>query len=231
MSDGRAVPACLFTVRRAPAHLRPQGEVGETFWSGARTLVIENFRPESSDHRPLVTARVLYDDSALYVRFDVHDRFVRCVHTQYGDPVYTDSCVEVFLQPRVPGAYINLEVNCGGTLLSSCIEDPRRAPGGFAKWEPVPEEHASSVAVAGNLPRTVDPEITDRVDWWIEMTVPFAFLARYLKGAPPLPGDRWRANFYKCADDSSHPHWGAWSPVQELNFHRPDDFGTLLFEP
>ena len=27
----------------------------------------------------------------------------------------------------------------------------------------------------------------------------------------------WRANFYKCGDDTSHPHWAAWSPLKKVN--------------
>lgn len=221
----------LYTVRKVPANSRVREPGDLAFWSRAHTLAVDSFRPESSGHRPRVAARALYDSAALYVRFDVHDRFVRCVHTGYGEPVYTDSCVEAFLQPRTPGGYVNLEVNCGGTLLSSFIEDPRRVPGGFERWQPIPREHASSVVIAGNLPPVVDPEISGECDWWIEMTVPFAFFERYVGKTPLLPGDRWRANFYKCGDATSHPHWASWSPVRELNFHRPDDFGTILFEP
>ena len=39
----------------------------------------------------------------------------------------------------------------------------------------------------------------------------------------------WRGNLYKCGDRTSHPHWAAWSPVDELNFHLPRCFGTLRF--
>lgn len=221
----------MYTVRKAPANAGAHEPGDLSFWSRAHTLAVDSFRPEGSGHRPRVSARVLYDPAALYVRFDVCDRFVRCIHTRYGDPVYTDSCVEAFLQPRIPGGYINLEVNCGGTFLSSFIEDPRRVPGGFARWQAIPGEHASALAVAGALPPVVDPEIATECDWWIEMTVPFSFFARYVGATPPLPGERWRANFYKCGDATSHPHWASWSPVRELNFHRPDDFGTILFEP
>jgi hypothetical protein len=231
LSDPSTAPDRLYTVRKAPGHLRPQGPSGTAVWSHAHTLGIDSFRPESSDHRPRVTARALYDEVALYIRFDVHDQFVRCVHTTYGDPVYTDSCVEVFLQPRTPGGYINLEVNCGGALLSSFIEDPRIVPGGFARCQPILREHASIIAIAGSLPPVVDPEISSECDWWIEMFVPFTFFERYVGEAPPLPGDRWRANFYKCGDGTSHPHWASWCPVGELNFHRPNDFGTIVFEP
>lgn len=231
MSDLPTAPDRSYIVRKAPRDVHPRPPAQSAFWAHAQTLAVDSFRPESSDHRPRVAARALYDADALYVRFDVHDRFVRSVHTGYGDPVYTDSCVEVFLQPRTPGAYVNLEVNCGGTMLSSFIEDPRRVPGGFARWQPIPREHASSIIIAGTLPSVVDPEIAHELDWRIEMTVPFRFLSRYFGDLRPIPGSRWRANFYKCADGTSHPHWAAWSPVRELNFHRPDNFGTIAFEP
>ncbi|MEW6117215.1 MAG: carbohydrate-binding family 9-like protein, partial [Nitrospirota bacterium] len=40
----------------------------------------------------------------------------------------------------------------------------------------------------------------------------------------------WRANFYKCGDATSHPHWASWAPVEALNFHLPHCFGTICFE-
>ena len=42
-------------------------------------------------------------------------------------------------------------------------------------------------------------------------------------------GQVWRGNFFKCAEDISHPHWAAWSPVDEFNFHLPRCFGTIQF--
>ena len=40
-------------------------------------------------------------------------------------------------------------------------------------------------------------------------------------------GQVWRGNFFKCAEDISHPHWAAWSPVDEFNFHLPRCFGAI----
>jgi len=39
--------------------------------------------------------------------FRVEDRYVRSVHTRFGEPVYLDSCVEIFLQPRPDRGYLN----------------------------------------------------------------------------------------------------------------------------
>ena len=39
-----------------------------------------------------------------------------------------------------------------------------------------------------------------------------------------------KGNFYKCADDSVTPHYGAYFPVTTaaLGFHNPDCFGTII---
>ena len=40
------------------------------------------------------------------------------------------------------------------------------------------------------------------------------------------------ANFYKCGDDTTKPHYLSWNPVKTENpdFHRPEFFGTLDFK-
>jgi len=45
-----------------------------------------------------------------------------------------------------------------------------------------------------------------------------------------LAGTEWRANCFKCADETSHPHWASWAPIGEaLNFHQPQYFGVFHF--
>ena len=40
------------------------------------------------------------------------------------------------------------------------------------------------------------------------------------------------ANFYKCGDDTTKPHYISWNPVKSINpdFHRPEHFGILNFQ-
>ena len=37
---------------------------------------------------------------------------------------------------------------------------------------------------------------------------------------------------FAIVDETSHQHWLTWSPVifERPNFHRPQDFGVLIFE-
>lgn len=198
-------------------------------WGGVESLEIACFRPESSGHRPRTRAKLLYGSGGLFGIFHVEDRYVRCVHSRYMDPVYLDSCVEFFVRPRPDRGYFNFEFNCGGALLCSYITDPARTKEGFREYVRLPEEDGRRVAIHHSMPALIDTEIPEAVSWTLEFFLPFPLLEKYAGPLGEMPGARWGANFYKCGDGTSHPHWAAWSPVDSLNFHLPDCFGTLLF--
>ena len=80
-----------------------------------------------------------------------------------------------------------------------------------------------------SLPKTVDPEISEAVRWQVNFFIPFAVLEEYVGALGSVEGQEWRGNFYKCADEGSHPHWASWAPVDEFNFHLPRCFGSLRF--
>ena len=215
------------------ARPRPRLEDGwdDPAWAAAEPLEIAHFRPEGSDHRPRTRARLAWDDEGLCGLFRVEDRHVRSVHTRFGDPVYQDSCVEVFLQPKPGRGYLNFEMNAGGALLASHVTDHRRTPDGFAAFTKLAEEDGRRVAVRSTLPGVIEPEIDGPVDWQLAFFIPTALLEKFVGPIGPLAGQEWRANLYKCGDRTSHPHWASWSPVDALNFHLPHCFGTLRFEP
>jgi len=219
-----------YLVRRAQSPMDMSCDWNATPWSGTETLEIAHFRPESSDHRPLTRARVLYDDAGIHGLFRVEDRFVLCKRTEYLDPVWKDSCVEFFVQPKRDGGYFNFEFNCGGALLCSHIVNPERVLGGFKEFTRLPPAIGQTIQTASSLPRKIDPETSEPTVWFLRFFVPVPVFEHYLGNLGDFSGQSWRANFYKCADESSHPHWAAWSPVDELNFHLPRCFGTIRFE-
>jgi hypothetical protein len=63
-------------------------------------------------------------------------------------------------------------------------------------------------------------------DWTLTVEIPFSLL-----GIDPdnLP-ESIRANFYKCGDGTSVPHYVSWNPIEVENpdFHRPEFFGELV---
>lgn len=196
-------------------------------WQHAEIATISAFRSESSHHRPVTKVRLIASDTALHGIFSVEDQYVRCIRTGYGSEVWKDSCVEVFLEPPGGKGYFNFEFNCGGAFLCNYITDPTRTPTGFVGAVRLPEPLAMNVTVASTLPAVVDPEIKDPVHWHLAFHIPFQVLEPFAGPLRPFHGTRWRGNFFKCAEEVSHPHWASWSPVDQFNFHLPSCFGHL----
>jgi hypothetical protein len=200
-------------------------------WGSAETLTISRFHPRSGDHRPRTQARLLHDGQALAVMFRVEDRYVLARHTAYQSPTHKDSCVEFFVRPRPDRGYFNFELNAVGTLLLWYIDKPRRPDGSFEHYTEVPEALARSLEKRASLARPIAEEDSNPLVWTVSFRVPFMLFEAYVGPLGGPSGQTWRANFYKCADESSHPHWGAWADIGErLDFHQPDRFGEIVFE-
>lgn len=204
-----------------------QGLWSGAVWRNVPALEVSYFRPEGSAHRPLTRCKLLYDQERLYGIFRVDDQYVRCVNTGFQADVYKDSCVELFLQPKSTGGYFNFEFNCGGAMLASYVTDPTRIDGRVKQSTPLSPDNDRQILRYHNLPGLVEPEITKKQTWFLEFSIPLAMLEKYAGKLEKIAGQTWRGNFYKCGNETSHPHWGAWSPVTELNFHLPASFGTI----
>jgi hypothetical protein len=218
----------VYHVRRVPA-LPPSDARWEKYpWTQAPALTVGRFMGARPEHAPRTQAKLAWDKQALGVIFRVEDRYVRAVARKHQDCVCTDSCVECFFAPGpdVSRGYFNIEINCGGVMLFHFQTVPRRDN------RPVAPADAEQVTIAHTLPRRVEPEIPDPTVWTVEYRVPFAILGNYLPVSPPAPGTRWRANFFKCADATSHPHWLTWAFVDRPrpDFHVPEAFGELRFD-
>ncbi len=196
-------------------------------WSGIKPLQLQNYMGDRPEHFPFTQAKVAYDNAAVYIIFRVEDRYVKAVTRKNHGPVFTDSCVEFFFSPadNSQKGYFNLEMNCGGTMLFH----HQLAPG--IKRDSVSEGDIAQIEVAHSLPKIVDPEIEEDTTWIVEYRIPFSVISHYQTFPQPGTGTIWRANFYKCADKTSHPHWLTWAPIDQPrpDFHQPGYFGTLEF--
>lgn len=219
-----------YTIRSCPAPPLLTADWEDPVWQAAETLQVGNFLPQSSDHHPETFARLLWDANGLHGIFLVRDRYVRCIRSNYFDQVWKDSCVEFFIQPKADGGYFNFEFNCGGAHLCCYITDWRLKDGWFAEALKLPASVGQRVQIKASLPHIVDPELTEPTDWTLQFFIPFNVLEEYIGPLGNLRSQMWRGNFFKCAEEVSHPHWTAWSPVSEFNFHLPKCFGEIRFE-
>lgn len=142
----------------------------------------------------------------------------KAVYTHPNDPVHKDSCLELFLDcfPEAPEArYINLEVNSLGTV--HCAFGSGR--------------HGRINLLDMGLPQPGAQVIKERGLWRVSGLLPQSTAERlYGRDCCFADGQKLRGNFYKCGDETAEPHWRSWASVGELDFHRPEFFGTLIIE-
>ncbi len=172
-------------------------------------------------YRPDVAFSVARSRTHLAVLYHVRGLDLRAMAMEDNGNVWEDSCCEFFAADPSDGTYYNFEMNCIGTLLASKRTSRENA-------EMFSAEALSRVVRHSTLQRK-QRELDGKIfGWSIGMCVPFDLI-----GADPdnLPSSI-RANFYKCADKSAHPHFLSWSPIDvpSPDFHRPEFFGELILQ-
>jgi hypothetical protein len=217
-----------YEVQKLGSPIKLDGDWEKEVWKNVPALEIKNYMGEKPEHLPRAQAKLLYDDNNLYVIFRVEDQYVRAVATEYHGAVWEDSCAEFFFTPStdISQGYFNIEMNAGGTMLFNHQMKPREDK------VLVTETDCDQVEIFHSQPKIIDPEITKPTTWILEYRVPFAVIEKYAPFTKPSLGVTWKANFYKCGDETSHPHWITWSVVDrpQPDFHRPEYFGTLEFK-
>lgn len=145
---------------------------------------------------------------------------VLCNCAKRDDPVYTDSCLEVFLMPvEGDNRYINFEANKNGVYLSeigTCRED-RVFIKSLTDLEPIIE--------------TMEITENGKTAWGYEIIIPEKLISALYGTNYHISESTVKGNFYKCAELSSNPHFGTFFPVktEKPDFHRPEFFGDIEF--
>lgn len=218
-----------YSVKKSLKETSIDAKWNKLFWRGVKSASVNvpNWQRSLPEVLPQTEVKLQYDDHNLYVIFRVQDYYVRAVTTQIHGDVWKDSCVEFFFTPNCsqPNDYFNVETNCCGVLLAQHHSGPRQ------KSRYIEIVDCQKIKIAGTASGPIRREITKPLTWVLEYAIPLGILTHYADIEKPGAGVTWRANFYKCADDSSHPHWNSWSPVsgKTPDFHRPDCFGLLEF--
>ena len=185
-------------------------------------LQIDVINWEKYPYCPEVLFRMMYDDFAFYIRFDVKEKYVRARATENHGSVYLDSCLELFLSPECNDKYYNLEINCIGAKLFKY-----RKQGGDP--EPASDEIMSMIRCRSSLGNVPFEERTGENIWNMVVIIPFeAYWKHQIK---PVSGLKIRGNLYKCGNELSEPHYVSWNKIdtEYPSFHQPHFFGEFEF--
>lgn len=206
-----------YKITRLPGGTSP----AEINWSTLPVARIDNYK-WLDGYTPEAMAQLAYiEGDGFVLRMQCAEKSPLCRFRQYGDPVYTDSCLEFFADYTGDGRYVNMEMNACGTLLS-CVG------AGRGNRTPIKELCDDQIF-----------PVSSRIDndtWTVTALIPLTMLAD-IYGIPTaefaeklVSGYTFHGNFYKCGDETPIPHYGMWSPVGTENpdFHRPEFFGELV---
>ena len=172
-------------------------------------------------YKPEVRFKISNDATKIYLRFEVREKYIRAVETDINGKVYQDSCVEFFISPLSDGNYYNFEFNCIG--VPHVAYGPDRHQRGL-----LPIEIIEQIKVKPSLGTTPFDEKEGDFSWSLEVEIPInCFIHGQLDS---FHGLKSKANFYKCGDLTSIPHYLSWNPIGTENpdFHQYPFFGDLL---
>jgi hypothetical protein len=173
-------------------------------------------------YKPDVELSIAYSDKEIFLKYYITENYFKAEKTDTNQMVCEDSCVEFFVSPEDDGIYYNMEFNGIGTCLLGTGKD--RASSNRAKPEIISK--IRRLSSAGSRPIK---EKTGKFAWSITIAIPFEVFFHH--EIADLKGKIFRANFYKCGDKLTVPHYVTWNPVQTENpdYHQPQHFGLLKF--
>ncbi len=219
----------IYTVKKCKAAPDLSAAWDSPDWNRAETALVGNIVDgEVYMHMPRTQCRLLHDDANIYGLFQVEDRHVRCITTEYNDQVCRDSCVEFFVEPPGGRGYFNFEFSGNGNKLLYHIRAASLEKG-ISDYNPVTEQDVADLEIFHTLPAIVEPPTAEPVTWRLGFKIPLALFARQT-GETPSFAQNWRGNFYKCGGDPNYKHYLSWAPLTVRNFHQPDKFAAITFE-
>ncbi len=208
----RLNPAKRVTTKEA-AHLLEQQTI-------TNHIKILNWKDYS--YRPVVKFRIGHTGKEIWLRFEVEEKHILAKETKTNGEVYKDSCVEFFISWDGKN-YYNLEANCIGKI--HLAYGPGRSNRKFVNPEII-----KKIGVESSLGTQPFEEKSGNFQWDLMLKIPVECFEFSNLGL--LDGKKATANFYKCGDDTSDPHFVTWNPIETPtpDYHRPEFFGKVKFE-
>ena len=209
----------------ASAAITLDGKFDEPVWKSAQGVELVNTISGTPD-LPRTLVKSAWDDTNLYVAFDVEDDILRSTFTKDDDHLWEQDTVEIMLDPDGDGNnYVELQVSPGNKRFDTRY-DSRRTPRPFGHLD-----YNSGLKSGVKLNGTLNDSVRDD-SYAVEIAIPWtAFTTGEMKHTKPTAGSTWRLNYFVLDARNDHEQRAVgWSPPRVGDFHVPRRFGTILFE-
>lgn len=179
--------------------------------------------PDSFPSKPTVSFKIAHDGTHIFLQYFVEENEILANVNDDNGPVWTDSCVEFFIQIGNSPYYYNLELSCIGKALFGYRMGRKDVVYGDS-------EVMSSIKRYPSLGLEPFGKKQEDFKWDLLAVIPVS--AYWQSELKSFGGIKTRANFYKCGDSLTEPHYISWSPIstEKPDFHTPPFFCELNFE-
>lgn len=183
---------------------------------------IDTINWKDFSYRPNVNFRIGHENNAILLKYYVTEKNILAQETRTNGDIYKDSCVEFFISMDNKN-YYNFEFNCIGTIHIGYGS-------GRKNRVPVQPEIAEKIEIVSSLGNQPFAEKNGEYEWEMMIRIPLNCFA--FDKVETLQDKNATANFYKCGDETSEPHFVTWNPIGTENpdYHCPEFFGKIRFE-
>jgi hypothetical protein len=213
--------ACPF-VGEAPV---VDGDVSDNVWGRAAALPVRHVLDgDTSPGVPSGTARLLWDETYLYVAFEFEDRDIWSFSDEDDDMLWLGDVAEVFLKPAEDNTlYFEFNVAPSGALMDARFSN--RGAGGYYRGK----TWASGARVATRVRGTDGDDADEDGGWSVEMAIPFDRMGG-VPGAGTSEVWRFGAFRYDYGKQYDRPLQLMSIPQSRAGFHAYEDYRPLVFE-
>ena len=189
----------------------------ENFPKGFPQANIDNYYAES-ESQPKAYACLAYDDKGIYVYQQAFEQDIRAQITQQNGDVYTDSCLEFFINfcPESTPDYLNFEIN----------------PLGVMHLGLGPDRYCRTLLFDCdksyfNIKCLDSIDEFNKESWEISYFIPFEYITKHFPGFDIKK--TFKGNFFKIGAEVKLPHFGTYAKVDtpKADFHRSEFFADF----
>ncbi len=190
-----ATPTTELRVPRAKTPPKIDGELDELAWTKAPARTGAFVASDGvAAARPFSEARVLWDETNLYVALYAADEDIRVANVPPDGPVWTGDAFRL-LFTRADGSVRAIDVGPSGTITDAAAE-----PG-----QPLDYAWQSAAKAAVDLDGTANDPSDQDEEWVVEMAIPMSAL-----GLTPRNGERIGFAVRRCDTALSRRSCGSW---------------------
>ncbi len=185
---------------------KPMNKIDVSSWGNTSQQVSAGFK-------------IAHNNKAIILQYNIVENELLARFNNHLEPVYKDSCVEMFLTFEGDNNYYNFEFNNFGTCLAAYGPNRHGRPR-------LPLNAINKIKTSSAIKRIND----EGFNWQLFLYLPIEVFVHH--SFKSLAGIKAKANFYKCGDELKQPHYLSWKRIgtPKPDFHQPAYFGEVYFQ-